>query len=118
MTLHSATPIIRTDNYQKSKAFYTDILGFCCVQEAGEPVTGFGIFIRDNARLFLEAWIGAEPAHGRWRAYFHVTDFEDHLAEIGTNGGTPSDPVLTEYNMREFTIADPDGNVLCFGADP
>ncbi|MEO0913055.1 MAG: VOC family protein, partial [Pseudomonadota bacterium] len=109
MPLHSATPVLRTDDYQRSKAFYVDVLGFRCVEEAGEPVAGFGIFIRDKARVFIEAWIGAEPRHDRWRAYFHVTDLDPLAAEFRAKGGAPSDIVRTEYDMREVTITDPDG---------
>ncbi|MEM8787598.1 MAG: VOC family protein [Pseudomonadota bacterium] len=118
MTIETATPVFRVSDYQRAKAFWTDALGFACVEEAGEPVTGFGIFRRDGARVFLVAWNGPEAAYDKWRAYFHVTDFEAHLAEV--QGRTPlsSDPVLTEYGMREFEVTDPDGNVVCFGADP
>lgn len=117
--IHSVTLILRTDDYQRAKAFYTDVLGFTCVNEAGDPVTGFGIFVRDKARIFVEAWIGAEDKIDRSRAYFHVTDFDALLAEFAA-AGVPlaKDPHLTEYNMREFEIADPDGNIIAFGADP
>ena len=116
--IHSATPVLRTDNYARAKAFYTDVLGFDCVEEAGEPVTGFGIFRRGAARIFVEAWNGAEAPHDRWRAYFHVTDFEALVSDLAARGAEFSKPPMTtEYNMREFEVTDPDGNVLAFGAD-
>ncbi len=116
--IHSATPVLCTDNYPRAKAFYVDILGFDCVEEAGEPVTGFGIFRNGGARIFVEAWIGAEAPHDRWRAYFHTSEFDALMAEIKARGGTLSKaPHVTEYDMREFEIKDPDGNVLAFGAD-
>ena len=119
MRVETATPVFRVSDYPRAKAFWVDILGFSCVEEAGEPVTGFGIFRRDGARVFLTAWDGPEAAYDRWRAYFHVTGFDEVLADIGARGGVlSSDPVLTEYGMREFEITDPDGNVVCFGADP
>ncbi|MEO1020194.1 MAG: VOC family protein [Pseudomonadota bacterium] len=116
--LASATPVLRSGDYQRAKAFYTDILGFRCAEEAGEPA-GFGIFIRDKARVFIEAYQGPEASYHRWRAYFHVTDLDTLAAEIRAKGGKlSSEPKLTVYDMYEFEIIDPDGNVLCFGADP
>ena len=118
MTIESATPVFRVSDYPNAKAFWQGILGFECVQEAGDPVVGFGIYRRDKARIFLIAWDGPEAEYNRWRAYFHVTDFDALAAEIAAKAKLTSEPTLTEYNMREFEIADPDGNVVCFGADP
>jgi len=117
--MQTATPIIRTDDYQRAKQFYTEQLGFACVEEAGEPVVGFGLFIRDQVRVFIEAWRGAEPEHDGWRAYFHVTSFDDLVAEFRAKD-IPffKEPYVTEYDMREFEVRDPDGNKLAFGADP
>lgn len=115
--IESATPVFRVSDYQRAKAFWTGILGFQCVQEAGDPVVGFGIFTRDKARIFLIAWDGPEAEYSRWRAYFHVTDFDDLHEEVSAKAQITKDPNVTEYNMREFEIADPDGNVVCFGAD-
>ena len=117
--METATPIIRTADYQRSKQFYTERLSFACVEEAGDPVVGFGIFTRDKVRIFIEAWRGAEPEHDGWRAYFHVTRFDELVAEfLAQKVAFFKDPYLTEYGMREFEVRDPDGNVLAFGADP
>ncbi|MEO0388790.1 MAG: VOC family protein [Pseudomonadota bacterium] len=115
--LHSATPVLRTGDYPRAHRFYTHILGFECAEEAGDPV-GFGIFRRDRARVFLEAYQGAEAPYHRWRAYFHVDGVEALAASIVERGGILATEVTeTEYGMLEFEIADPDGNVLCFGQD-
>lgn len=118
MRIETATPVLRVSDYQRAKAFWTEILGFDCVEEAGEPAPGFGIFRQGGARVFLEAWQGPEAPYHRWRAYFHVDGLEDYFAGITARGGTPSHPLTTtEYGMREFEITDPDGNVVCFGTD-
>ncbi|XWN31456.1 MAG: VOC family protein [Devosia sp.] len=117
MTIESATPVFRSGDYQRARAFYTESLGFRCAEEAGNP-TGFGIFIRDKARVFVEAYSGPEAPYKRWRAYFHVDDFDAIVREL-EGKGVPfsSPPTVTEYGMREVEVTDPDGNVLCFGAD-
>ena len=118
MTIESATPVLRSGDYARARDFYTRILGFRLAEEAGAP-PGFGIFIRDRARVFVEAYQGAEAPYHRWRAYFHVTGLDALAEEIRANGGSLIRGIeRTEYDMREFEIADPDGNVLCFGADP
>ncbi|MEM8842757.1 MAG: VOC family protein [Pseudomonadota bacterium] len=117
MQLDSATPVLRSGDYPRARAFYTDMLGFRLAEEAGDP-PGFGIFVRDRARVFIEAYQGPEAPYDRWRAYFHVTDLAA-LADDLTGRGAPLSraPSLTRYGMHEFEVTDPDGNVLCFGAD-
>ncbi|MEM6941590.1 MAG: glyoxalase superfamily protein [Pseudomonadota bacterium] len=117
MTFSNATPVIRVSDYQRAKAFYMDVLGFDRVEEAGEPVTGFGIFRAGSAQIFLHSWDGAGPSWDNWRAYFYVEDqpaFVDRLTAQGTAFKGPTD---TNYGMREVEVTDPDGNVLCFGTD-
>lgn len=118
MSLETATPVFRVADYPRAKAFWTDKLGFSCMEEAGEPVTGFGIFRRDRVRIFLVAWDGPEAAYSNWRAYFHVTDFDALTQELQAAEVLSAGPTLTEYGMREVEVTDPDGNVVCFGADP
>lgn len=119
MTMQSITPMLRVDDYQRAKAFYCDRLGFSCMEEAGEPVVGFGIFCREGIRIFLHAWDGAGEAWNNWRAYVYVADMDGLVAELEGRGVRLSkSPYVTDYGMREFEIIDPDGNVLCFGTDP
>lgn len=118
MPICQATPVFRVSDYQRAKAFWCDALGFVCIEEAGEPVIGFGIFRREAAQIFLIAWDGPEAPYAKWRAYFHVTEFDALAAEIAAKTPLTSAPVLTEYGMWEFEVADPDGNTVCFGADP
>ena len=117
MSLSSGIPVLRVSDYGRARAFWVDTLGFEVMEEAGEPVTGFGILRRDRAQVFLVAWDGPEAAYSGWRAYFH-TDALDDLAETLRERGARFDgPALTEYGMREIEVSDPDGNRLCFGQD-
>ncbi len=117
MELESAKPVLRVSDYPAARRFYTDVLGFSPVEEAGEP-TGFGIYVRDKASVFLIAYDGPEAAYDKWRVYIHVKDIEDLARQIEANGGIlTSGLTTTGYGMREIEIADPDGNVICFGED-
>ncbi|MEM1065352.1 MAG: VOC family protein [Pseudomonadota bacterium] len=117
MTLTSSVPVLRVSDYPRARAFWTAVLGFRIVEEAGEPVTGFGIYQRDAAQVFLEAWQGPEAPYHRWRAYFHTDDLLGLRVHFEASGATFTGPTRTEYGMDEIEIADPDGNLVCFGQD-
>ena len=72
--------------------------------------------------IFIDAWHPpAESApEGRegWSAYIHVRGLDAICAEILAAGLEIRRPIeLTNYGMREFEVADPDGNIICFGED-
>lgn len=115
MTLTSSIPVLRVSDYERARDFWRDVLGFSVVEEAGEPATGFGIYAKDHARVFLTAWDGPEAAYTKWRAYFHTDDLADVEARLKGAGHAFKGPTRTPYGMKEIEASDPDGNVLCFG---
>lgn len=117
MSLTSSVPVLRVADYPRARAFWEGVLGFDVVEEAGEPVTGFGIYRRDRAQIFLNAWDGPEAAYDRWRAYFHTDDLAAIVDRLRTANAIFRGPTLTEYGMHEVEVTDPDGNVVCFGED-
>ena len=111
----SSIPVLRVSDYPRAKAFWTETLGFTVGEEGGDPAR-FGIFHRDAATVFVDSWHGAdtEPSPG-WRAYLHVDDVDAFAETIDwTEKQGPEDKV---YGMRELTLTDPDGNLICFGMD-
>lgn len=117
MTLESSVPVLRVSDYAAARAFYRDVLGFEVVEEAGDPVTGFGIYRSGRATVFLTAWDGPEAAYSGWRAYFHTDDLDGMAARITAAGAAIKGPTLTIYGMREIEVTDPSGNTVCFGQD-
>jgi len=117
VSLRSSVPVLRVSDYARAHDFWRDVLGFEVVEEAGEPLTGFGIFRRDAASVFLIAWDGPEAPYDRWRAYFHTDDLDEMVARLKSADVAFKGPTLTEYEMCEIEVADPDGNVVCFGAN-
>ena len=117
VTLTSSIPVMRVSDYPRARAFYEGVLGFAVLEEAGDPVIGFGIYRLGAARVFLTAWDGPEAAYDRWRAYFHTDDLPAIEARLKAAEATYKGPTRTFYNMDEIEVSDPDGNVLCFGTD-
>lgn len=117
MTLTSSVPVLRVSDYERARAFWRDVLRFEVVEEAGDPVTGFGIYRSGKASVFLIAWDGPEAAYDRWRAYFHTDDLDGIVNQLRAKEAAFKGPTVTEYGMREVEVADPDGNVVCFGQD-
>ena len=109
--------MLRVADYGAARAFWRDVLGFAVVEEAGDPVTGFGIYRRDRAQVFLTAWDGPEAAYDGWRAYFHTDDLDGIAAALTAADHPFKGPTVTEYGMREVQATDPSGNTVCFGAD-
>ena len=117
MTLLSAIPVLRSGDYPAARAFWTDTMGFSVGEEGGDPAR-FGIFHKDKATVFVDAFQGAEPVpYDGWRAYLHCDDVDALAAELTGKGCEVDGPRDAVYGMREITLRDPDGNLLCFGQD-
>ena len=115
--MQDATPVLRVNDYARARNFYVDQLGFEVIEEGGDPAQ-FGIVRRDNAQLFINAWDGAEEHYDGWRAYIHVDNIEATKQDLDARSiARTRGPVETEYGMAEIDVTDPDGNVICFGAD-
>ena len=115
MPLTSSIPVLRAADYPRARAFWTGTMGFDVVEEGGDPAR-FGIFRRDAATVFVDAWHGgdAQPSPG-WRAYFHTGDVDALAASL--ERAAIEGPEDKPWGMREIVVTDPDGNRLCFGQD-
>ncbi|MEM6973575.1 MAG: VOC family protein [Pseudomonadota bacterium] len=114
--LRSAIPVLRVGDYPRARAFWRDTLGFAVTEEGGDPPR-FGIFRRDQAEVFLDAWHGAGPRReAGWRAYFHLDDCDAAAEALRAAGvAIKRGPETMPYGLREIDVEDPDGNCLCFG---
>ena len=118
MQMLQSTPVLKTGDYETARAFYRDKLGYQLVEEGGEPAR-FGIFKRGRSGLFVDSWHGEPaPVSGAWEAYVHVDGLDALFAEYQAADVNITRPIQTTvYEMREFEVTDPDGNVICFGED-
>jgi len=105
-----ATPILRVNAIETSLAFYATGLGF----ELLWRDAGFACVGRGEASLMLCE--GGQGHPGGW-AYIGASDVDVLAAEFRGRGVVLRHPPTNyPWGAREMQVADPDGNVLRFGA--
>ena len=108
------TPCISVSNIEESVAFYTSMLGMRKTFENGNPV-GFVIMKKDRAELHLSLCRDKKPQIHNV-AHLKVSDANalyNHLSNSGVRivKGLRDQ----QYGLRDFVIADPDGNRIDIG---
>ncbi|MGH9842114.1 MAG: glyoxalase superfamily protein [Blastocatellia bacterium] len=111
--MQNVMPALRITDYERSRAFYVDGLGF---QIEGEhrfaphlPV--FMTIGRDGLSLYLSQHAGDCQAGGL--VFLYVEDVDAWYAEITGRGvKAESPPENFEGRIRDFRVVDPDGNKL------
>ena len=108
-----AMPVLDCADMAVSLAFYRNKLGFHA-DTWGEPPT-FAILQRGAVTLAL-AQVDKPAVNKTWAAYLYVTDVDAVYAELMAHGVAIAEPPEDRfYNCREFTVDDPDGNLLAVG---
>lgn len=107
------TPALRITDYEKSKAFYVDGLGFK-IEGEHRFAPHLPVFItisRDDISFYLTQHSGDCQPGGL--LYLRVPDVDAFYKEIIAKGiKTQSKPENFEGIMRDFRVTDPDGNTL------
>lgn len=118
-------PILGVADVAAAVRYYTDTLGF----ELRGPVFGgvgdegpvYAIVWRGDASLHLQIRRGERPEDARESiesdAYVYVDDADALFEEYRARGVEFLRPLQTEpYGLRDFTIVDPFGHRVVFGA--
>ena len=106
--------IFQVRDVQQALAFYSGVLGFETGWTWGEPPTYASV-----CRGPVEINFGA-PEQGQTLSpssvYITLTDIDAYHEGIRARGAEIAVPIGDRpYGMRDFTVADPDGNRLSFG---
>lgn len=115
---HHASLWVR--NVDAAVTFYREQLGFQHSFTWGDPPTMAGMIL-DRVQIFLEL---GEPGPRGGLVYFVVGDADELFDFHSANGvDIVQAPTSQEYNLRDYTVRDPDGNFMTFGhrlpsADP
>jgi len=118
MPLHNLTPILTTDDMERSVRFYVENLGFAC----GVRTPGYSNLSRDSVRIIL----AAPNAHTTWKGPMFTgqlyvgLESADDVDALWSDVKERVEVVYAvndfDYGMREFGIRDDNGYSLAFGA--
>jgi uncharacterized glyoxalase superfamily protein PhnB len=116
--LKAAVPQIHVSTSAAAKDFYSDKLGFTCVnpwrpnETKDDPC--YMAFVRDGVWLQVTSYKGTLGTC----VYVYVDDANALHAELEAKGVQHLDPVQDQvWGMREFAVTDPDNNTLRFGQE-
>ena len=107
---------MNVSSLERSKAFYVDVLGFSF--DWGNDEGGIGGISQGECRMFLTnaAFRTARPLNGPvivWLNLDSKAAVDGLFARWKDAGATVIDPVEDKpWKLREFRVADPDGNQL------
>jgi catechol 2,3-dioxygenase-like lactoylglutathione lyase family enzyme len=116
MMVGAATVFVVSD-LAKSIGYYRDVLGFTVTFQYGKP-TFYACLCRDEVALHLLAANETKQLPGDGGICVFVKDVDALQAELAAPGAKViKAPQNYDYGMRDFDVADLDGNQLTFGME-
>jgi catechol 2,3-dioxygenase-like lactoylglutathione lyase family enzyme len=116
-----ATACVFVTDFDRALTFYRDVLGFAVAYTYGEPAF-WGEISRDGALLNLRhvdvsPWVdGLRDAEQLLSAYVLTTDAKALFVEYQAHGIDFQERLQRKpWDMNEFVVRDPDGNLILFG---
>jgi predicted enzyme related to lactoylglutathione lyase len=114
--LQQASPILYVADMRRALSFFEGSLAFRCIFKVHDelhPEIPYAIVERDRVGIHLQL---REATAGTSSCYISVDDADSIWAEAQKAGARVLRPIEnSSYGMRDFNIADPDGNSLGFG---
>lgn len=121
-------PMLNVRDIFKSLEFYQKALGFRLLSPMEELIHfRWGIIAADGTEFMLSESDCApkqendiDPlTHHNWAVnfYFYPANIQELYDALVANQFTPTRLKVTEYGMQEFSLQDPDGHLLSFGAE-
>lgn len=115
MPLETTIPVLSVDDLPGALDYYQRVLGFTRDWVWGEPPTVAGL-TRDRIELQL-AQRGKLGPPGPSHVYLRGSSVDPLFGELRAAGAEVREPIADRpYGLRDFSIRDPSGNVLDFGA--
>jgi uncharacterized glyoxalase superfamily protein PhnB len=115
--LHGAAPVFVVVDVLRSVDYYRDALGFDTEFLYGEPTFYAGVE-RDSVLIHLQAARESRRQAGQAAMNVFVGDVDALYEELKARGAKLLNaPKDYAYGMRDFNVADLDGNELCFGME-
>jgi catechol 2,3-dioxygenase-like lactoylglutathione lyase family enzyme len=109
----SAMPTLPVRHMDSAIEFYTSALGFSLTFRNG---SSYAIVARDAVELSLTTLEISGVSAGQGRCYLKLTGIDALYSDYAAKGVSILHELREEsYGMKEFLIADPDGNQINFG---
>lgn len=114
MAFKLITPVFHVIDISKSMNYYIEKLGFSFDFQVGDYAGLYNGYF--NINLCGPGNQGQKKIPGNGHVYVECDDVESYYALVKSNGAI----IITDladryYGMRDFALADPDGNCLSFG---
>jgi uncharacterized glyoxalase superfamily protein PhnB len=121
--IYNMQPSLQARDMRETIDFYTNVLGFTLDATEPEDNPTWCAMHSGNARMMWSA-IGSDEALApsydspalSGRIYFYPDDVEQAWQAVKDRAEVVEPPFITHYDMREFTIRDPNGYLLAFGS--
>jgi len=107
---------IRPRDFERSLAFYRDILGWSVTETWGDEKEGRGAILSGGGMkvVIAERHEGAGEADGRPDVHLDIHDIDARFKSIPKGDHVMTAPEDTHWGTRWFVVRDPDGNLIAF----
>ncbi len=121
MAILSAVPVLQCQSIEDTLAFYQQLLQFVVVKKReSEGKLYWAHIMHGDTTLMLQAvrQQDSELFHNqksKISLYFFINNIKDLHHFIKAKNNNVSDVKLTNYQMQEFSLYDPEGNKIIVG---
>jgi lactoylglutathione lyase len=111
---NSLEPRLHITDFDRSLAFYRDVLGFEVLATFPEPAPSFALLARDGVGLQIGGPDSTKAAHEppTVTLYFDIRDVQAMHDELKEKVKVEWGPEVYGYHRREFAFRDPDGHLI------
>jgi len=115
--MRGSTTVMTVKDVLESMAYYRDRLGFDVAFEYGKPTFYVGLCSGEvTVHLVAASQTPRQPGHGAVSIY--VDDVDAVHADLVKRGAKVlKAPKDYDYGLRDFDVADLDGNMIFFGTE-
>lgn len=115
--MHNGITVFTVRDVVASASYYRDKLGFELSFEYGQPTYYVGL-CNGGVQIHLVAAHHAPRQPGQGAVAIFVDDVDGLHADLVQRGANIiKAPADQPYGLRDFDVADPDGNMLFFGTE-
>ncbi|HUR48551.1 MAG TPA: glyoxalase superfamily protein [Acidimicrobiales bacterium] len=107
-------PVLPTTDLARAHTYYCDVLGFLEPWGFGEPPQYGGV--RADLEQMPAIHFTVDPARGAGEVFVIIDEVDAYFEKVKAAGAQVVFEIGDRpYGMRDFMVADPDGNRLSFG---